>query len=130
MPFKRRVNDFKRLRFIVGTLSEEGFDFLLRKLELKYLVPFRSRLKRWSGRFGGRRKEEEKIREPLPVRLRLVLEKLGPTFIKFGQVLSLRPDLIPAEYAEEFKKLQDQVPPFSFSQAKKIIEKDLDQPLE
>ncbi|MCP6412314.1 ubiquinone biosynthesis regulatory protein kinase UbiB, partial [Klebsiella pneumoniae] len=50
--------------------------------------------------------------EPLAVRLRLSLESLGPIFIKFGQVLSTRPDLIPHDYAVELARLQDKVPPF------------------
>lgn len=48
---------------------------------------------------------------PAPQRLRLLIEELGPTFIKAGQVLSTRPDLIPLEFAQEFKKLQANVPP-------------------
>lgn len=55
-------------------------------------------------------------------RIRLALENLGPIFVKAGQVLSTRGDLIPEDIAEELAKLQDQVPPFSGVQAKKIIE--------
>lgn len=55
-------------------------------------------------------------------RLRLALEKLGPIFVKFGQMLSTRRDLIPLDIADELAKLQDQVPPFSFATAKQIIE--------
>ena len=51
------------------------------------------------------------------VRMRLICEELGPTFVKFGQILSNRPDLLPAELVEEFEKLQDSVPPFSGKQA-------------
>ncbi len=49
--------------------------------------------------------------QPMPVRVRLLLEDLGPTFIKAGQILSTRPDLIPPEWALEFKKLQSDIPP-------------------
>ena len=56
-------------------------------------------------------------------RLRLALENLGPIFVKFGQMLSTRRDLLPDDIANELAKLQDQVPPFSFSIAKNIIEK-------
>src|SRR5512144_2463862 len=49
---------------------------------------------------------------PRGERLRLALESLGPIFVKFGQLLSVRPDLIPEDVAEELAKLQDQVPPF------------------
>ncbi|HUP30895.1 MAG TPA: ubiquinone biosynthesis regulatory protein kinase UbiB, partial [Usitatibacter sp.] len=47
-------------------------------------------------------------------RLRMALESLGPVFVKFGQLLSVRPDLIPVDVAEELALLQDQVPPFSW----------------
>lgn len=58
-------------------------------------------------------------------RLRLALEDLGPIFVKFGQILSTRPDLIPADIAVELKQLQDNVPPFSSKQAVKVIEQQL-----
>lgn len=60
-------------------------------------------------------------------RLRLALEALGPIFIKFGQILSTRPDLIPADIADELKRLQDNVPPFPNQQAIALIEQQLGQ---
>ena len=57
------------------------------------------------------------------------LIKLGPTFIKIGQALSTRPDLIPTQYVEEFSHLQDRVPPFLSEEAISIIEAELGQPL-
>ncbi len=65
-----------------------------------------------------------------PEKLRLALEELGPTFIKFGQILSIRPDFLPSAFIKELEKLQDRVPPFSSFQAQKIIEKELNKPLE
>jgi ubiquinone biosynthesis protein len=61
---------------------------------------------------------------PRAVRLRLALESLGPIFVKFGQMLSTRRDLMPADIAEELAKLQDQVPPFPSAQAVAMIEAD------
>ncbi len=58
------------------------------------------------------------------IRLRRALETLGPIFVKFGQMLSTRRDLIPQDISDELSKLQDQVPPFSFNEVKKIIEKE------
>ncbi len=60
--------------------------------------------------------------QPAAVRLRLALEELGPVFIKFGQALSTRPDILPPELALELSKLQDQVPPFDGAQARRIVE--------
>ncbi|PSJ81222.1 ubiquinone biosynthesis regulatory protein kinase UbiB [Neisseria iguanae] len=68
--------------------------------------------------------------QSLPVRLRLALESLGPIFIKFGQILSTRPDLIPYEYATELAKLQDRVPPFDAQLSRRQIEKALGQSIE
>ncbi|MCF7791842.1 MAG: AarF/ABC1/UbiB kinase family protein [Victivallales bacterium] len=62
---------------------------------------------------------------PIEVRMRMALEELGPTFIKLGQILSTRPDLIPAEFATEFSKLQDNAPYFSIEEACEIIQQEL-----
>jgi ubiquinone biosynthesis protein len=60
-----------------------------------------------------------------PLIARETLESLGPTYVKFGQFLSIRPDLVPPEYCNEFRKLQDKVPPFSFAHVKRELEKEL-----
>jgi ubiquinone biosynthesis protein len=57
-----------------------------------------------------------------PEDFRLLLERLGPTFVKIGQFLALRPDLVPQEYCDELMKLLDRVPPFPWSEAKLILE--------
>ena len=67
---------------------------------------------------------------PRGVRLRMALEHLGPIFVKFGQVLSTRRDLLPADIAEELAKLQDRVPPFSSAVAVATIERAFGQPVE
>jgi len=69
-------------------------------------------------------------RVPKEKRLRLALVALGPIFIKFGQLLSTRKDLLTEELAQELAKLQDKVPPFSEKTARKLIEEALDQPIE
>ena len=80
---------------------------------------------RWVGalrvlaRLGG----ADRLRAPRGVRLRQALETLGPIFVKFGQVLSTRRDLLPTDIADELAKLQDQVPPFPSAQAREEIEK-------
>lgn len=66
---------------------------------------------------------------PSPVRVRHVLEELGPSFIKLGQLLATRADVFPPEYIEEFRKLQDRVAPEPFDAVKKIIETELARPV-
>lgn len=63
-------------------------------------------------------------------RLRLALEELGPVFVKFGQILSTRRDLLPDDMAESLRRLQDNVPPFSSDTARAIIEDSLGQPVD
>ena len=63
-------------------------------------------------------------------RIRLTLEALGPIFVKFGQVLSTRRDLLPEDIANELAKLQDRVPPFSNEESRRLIEKALGQSIE
>ncbi|CAN5665050.1 2-polyprenylphenol 6-hydroxylase [soil metagenome] len=68
---------------------------------------------------------EAKEKVSTPVRIRLVAQELGPSFIKLGQIASTRPDLIPADIITELKKLQDDVPPVPFEEIKEQIEKSL-----
>jgi ubiquinone biosynthesis protein len=63
-------------------------------------------------------------------RIRMASEELGTTFIKFAQILSNRPDVIPMELVSEFEKLQNKVPPFSSEEARKIIEQEIGKPIE
>jgi ubiquinone biosynthesis protein len=70
------------------------------------------------------------LSEPRAVRLRRALEDLGPIFVKFGQVLSTRRDLLPADIADELARLQDRVPPFDSALAIREIERGLGRPLD
>ena len=70
----------------------------------------------WKQLFSKKKNRQEK-----QVMVREIIEDLGGTFIKLGQFLSLRPDLIPHSYCEELSKLQDEVRPFSYAQAEKIL---------
>ena len=71
-----------------------------------------------------------KPKESRAVRIRRTLEDLGPIYVKFGQTLSTRKDLLPEDIAEELVKLQDRVPPFSAETARAIIEEQLGQTVE
>jgi ubiquinone biosynthesis protein len=91
---------------------------VLRLLRILW-IGLRFRLYRFVPRFAGSADERR------AVRLREALETLGPIFVKFGQVLSTRRDLLPEDLAEELAKLQDQVPPFPSDQAIAEVEKSL-----
>ncbi|MBF0159919.1 MAG: 2-polyprenylphenol 6-hydroxylase [Magnetococcales bacterium] len=69
-------------------------------------------------------------RTPRAVRMRMAMEELGPTFIKFGQALSTRVDALPDDIGQEIKKLQDDVPPCPLAQIKPMVEKSLKGPLQ
>jgi len=116
MVFKlvKEVRDVNRFREILAVLFEEGFDFLIGKIKLKHKIPLTKRVKKPKDKTHSNEK-----------RLRLTLERLGPTFIKFGQVLSIRPDLIPKNYIKELEKLQDDIPPFSYEEVKEQIKNEL-----
>lgn len=116
----RTYKNIRRLHRIVAILIKYGFGGLVKELKL---FPFLSAFERIL--FFKRAKKELST----PERIRLVLEELGPTFIKLGQVASTRADLLPPDWVEEFKKLQDAVPPFPFEKAKEVIEHGLKAPL-
>lgn len=78
---------------------------------------------------GKADKDAPKSGLPDPARIRRVLEELGPSFIKLGQLISTRGDIFPPEYIEELSKLQDRVPPVPFSAIQAVIEKELQRPL-
>lgn len=105
------------------TASRYGFGHLVEQLGLERYVSFGRRVLKI-----GKGYYPEEL-HGAPRRLRAMFEELGPSFIKFGQVLSCRPDLLPIEYARELCKLTDSVASFPFEQAKDIIERDLGAPL-
>ncbi len=116
------VGDFKRFSEIVTIFSMGGFHFLNKKMKLKHCVSLHCRIRCYLNK-------NICPEENLPQRLREMLTDLGPTFIKFGQILSMRPDFIPQEYVNELKKLQDEVPPFSFNEVNQIIKNEFGKPI-
>ncbi len=115
--FNRAIKKIERLgrfREIITTLAEYGFEPLLSQL---HLPGIRLLLKHLPTKG-----------ESLDINQRIlaVMEELGPTFIKFGQMLSVRPDLVPASLIEQLSKLQDQARPVEFSEIKPAIEQALD----
>lgn len=113
----RVLNRFNRILFAFISL---GAGYLIGTLGLRRHLP-------WFKKLGSTRKP--KNTNELPVRLRRTLEYLGPVFVKFGQILSTRSDLLPKEYIEELEHLQSSVPPFSYQEAESIIEHDFKKPV-
>ncbi len=111
------VRDLERLRQIVTVLARHGFGEVVTRTELGSLLP-------------GRRGQEEVRPVPFGVRLRKVLEDLGPSFVKLGQIISTRRDLIPDDVLDELKKLQDEVPPEPFEVIRSQVERELGCPLD
>lgn len=110
-----------RLFKIHLTIVRYGLDELLFTIPAFRPVHFVLRLLPWHWM---------KRKLPLATRIRLALEELGPVFIKFGQTLSTRRDLLPADIADELAKLQDQVPPFCGIEAREIVEVALGAPVD
>lgn len=122
---RKRYKHFARYREIANVLVRHGFGYLTHQLGLGEFLDLPRRLR-------ARPEVEKRAKEePSPAaRLRLVLEELGATFIKLGQILSTRGDLLPPEYIAELEKLQDQVPPFSFAAVREILRTELGLPHE
>ena len=119
----RTYRHLSRYRQILAILFRYGFGDLIELLKIEEYIEIGLQL--ISKDRGDRL---EKLSRPQKVRM--ALEELGPTYIKFGQILSTRPDLIPTRYTKELTKLQDEVAPFDFSEAQKTIEADFGFPPE
>ncbi|HHT9146160.1 MAG: AarF/ABC1/UbiB kinase family protein [Candidatus Brocadiaceae bacterium] len=111
----QKIRDIRRLNQILRILTKHGFGFAIQQLHLNDHAIGRGIIKT---RVLRRFTEPPESRA---VRLRKVLEELGPTFIKLGQILSVRPDLVPLDLCYELSKLQDRVPPFGYEDVKKQI---------
>ncbi len=115
------VGQLFRLIYINLVLVRHGLDEVILATHLFRPIRFLFYLMPWNW--------FRRAREPRAVRIRRVLEDLGPIFVKFGQILSTRGDLLPDDIAIELARLQDSVPPFPSDQAIAIIEKAYGQPL-
>ncbi len=115
MLFDQTFKNIKRAREIIAILFKYGFEDVVINTPLKSLMTEKRKLK-W------KRDERSVFETSRWERLRMAVEELGPTFIKGAQVLSNRPDILPAELLEEFEKLQSEVPPFDFEIVQKTIE--------
>ncbi len=104
------------MRTIVAVFAKNGFQNVAEKIKL--------------GRFLIERFTQIDVDKfSAPERLRMCFEELGPTFVKLGQLLATRPDLIPEEFVEEFKRLHDQVSTIGFDQIERVIERQFNIPI-
>jgi len=106
------IDEIARLREILAVLASYGFGELFRHLPIpgKFILP---------------RVQKEKILYSYPARLRMVLEELGPTFIKLGQFAASRPDIVPHDYIIELSKLRDDVPPVKYAKIVNVFKEEL-----
>jgi ubiquinone biosynthesis protein len=112
------VRDIGRLRRLVAIVTRHGFGEVIARSSL-------------AGRFGGEKDEGgERRHEPAPVRFRMLLEELGPMWIKLGQILSTRHDLLPAEWTTALTELQDNTPVVEWAQIQSMVEDALGKPIE
>jgi ubiquinone biosynthesis protein len=114
-----------RLSEIAQVMVRHGFGYFLEAHKLSDLLPGRSaedRLAGMAAEHGAPSSRGQHLRE--------VLDELGPTFVKFGQLLSTRPDVVPPDIVVELRGLQDDVRPFPFEQAERVIEEELGNTLE
>ena len=112
----RNLNKLKRSRQIMSVAVKYGFEYFIDRSKIGFLAKIRKSPKDYKMLTA-------------PERLRLALEELGPTFIKFGQILSVRPDFLPPPFIKELEKLQDNVPSFGSFQSQEIVEQELIKPL-
>tara|TARA_Y100000310_G_scaffold332234_1_gene407449 strand:- start:6057 stop:7727 length:1671 start_codon:yes stop_codon:yes gene_type:complete len=120
MSVMKAIKGFKRLKKIANVLFSQGLDVAVEGLKINSYVSFDKKLKK---------QRKVALAHEVPVRLRRSMEQLGGAYIKLGQLLALRPDLIPNEYCKEFEKLLDSVKPFQFSSVKRIVEAELGKPM-
>jgi ubiquinone biosynthesis protein len=116
------LRQFARLLKISTILARYRLDEFLKATHLYRPMRLVRVLAPWA-------KSKEMAGRPRGERLRLALTEMGPVFVKFGQIVSTRRDLVPADIADELALLQDQVPPFPGTQARAIVERELQQPV-
>ena len=123
LSFNRNLRTIKRYRTILGVLIKYGFGHFVEQLNIDYYLERGKRI-------VSPRAEKILQRHSQPQRLRMAMEELGPTFVKLGQLLSTRPDVLPRAYTDEFSKLQDEVPALPAAEIRRQIEHQLGQPVE
>ena len=111
----KTYKNIRRFQQILGVIIKYGFGDILDRLRIEASIERGKQFLHLSSKEVG----QEVL--TTPKRIRMAMEELGPTFIKLGQILSTRPDLVPVEYVQEFQRLQDRVPGFSFEMVQEIL---------
>lgn len=127
------MDDVRRVSEITAVMTRHGLSGVLGFLGLEQSEPEELTPAELSGEFGAEQVEQlglDASPSRLARRVRRVLEDLGPTSIKLGQILSTRPDLLPPVYIQELKRLQDMAPEIPFDQVRRQVERSLGQRLE
>ncbi len=114
----RTYRHINRYREIITVLFQHGFGDLITNSQIEKYLDF-------GKKFIPNKKIEKAASLSRWERIRMVLEELGPTFIKFGQIMSNRPDILPESLLIELEKLQDSVPPIPNEEAERMIEQEL-----
>lgn len=122
MSIRQSIRHIRRRQHIVGVLLKNGLGYLVQRFGLSNQAPVARR-----GELVNCRREPD---EMLAYRLREAFVELGPTFIKLGQVLSTRPDLLPPVYIEQLERLQDKVRPMSYKEVEKQLIREIGNPQE
>ena len=114
----RTYRNLSRYRQILAVLFKYGFGDLVELLRIEQYIEVGLQL-------ISKNRRDRIEKHTRAERVRMAFEELGPTYIKLGQILSTRPDLIPAEFTHELSKLQDNVPCFDFADARHTIETEI-----
>ncbi|WP_417609384.1 ABC1 kinase family protein [Owenweeksia hongkongensis] len=109
------MSRISRYRQVIQTFAKYGFADLVAERSLRNFFKRTKASKHGNGKHGGSRAE----------RIRLLLQELGPTYVKLGQLLSNRRDILPEEWIKELEHLQDEVEPVSFAEVEKVIDEEL-----
>ncbi|MGM0609179.1 MAG: ABC1 kinase family protein [Candidatus Muiribacteriota bacterium] len=112
--FSQNIKNIGRVREILTVLTKHGFGYVTGKIS-----------KETGLRVSFKKRRKDYVPIPRNVRIRKVLEELGPTFIKFGQILSVRSDILPFDLCQELQKLQDKAPEIEYKKIEDVVENEL-----
>lgn len=119
----RTYRNLNRYRQILAVLLKYGFDDIVELLKIDQYIEIGLQM-------ISRGRADREDRHTRAERVRMAIEELGPTYIKLGQILSTRPDLVPVDFVRELARLQDKVPSFSIAEVRRIVYKSTGQSID